>query len=133
MKQHNKIESILNSKDTFISNKHKTENIRPAKTEANETTLNMKKTIIHVKIVKNSGALKNGKTTLKAIKPPTVVATPLPPVNFKKMLQLWPQTVTTTVKIKTTFKAKFEKSDTPFNKAFTIKTGITPLSTSKII
>ncbi len=60
-------------------------------TEATEIIRASRKTTTHVKIVKAMINFKAGIPSDKPHKTPRVVAMPLPPLNPKKTVQLWPQ------------------------------------------
>ena len=63
---------------------------RPLESEAKETILAIKKTTNQVRTVIPKIILKPLILTAKAINTPKVAAIPLPPLNLKKIVQLWP-------------------------------------------
>ena len=60
----------------------------PVKTEAKETTLVVKNVINHVRTKRPRIIFKVPIWVAKASNTPKVVATPLPPLNFKNIVQL---------------------------------------------
>lgn len=66
--------------------------VKPAEIEAKETYRKIKNTPAQTIRVKIKTKPKSGKIKLNELTAPKLVATPLPPLNFKKGVQLWPQT-----------------------------------------
>ena len=98
IKAKSKKEKILNSKGKEkISEKIKKE--KALISEATETTLKIKNTIAQISIAPKKGILKDENWMLSPTIPPKLVETPLPPLNFKKGVQLCPQTVIIITKI----------------------------------
>jgi hypothetical protein len=71
-------------------NKERIKKEKAAIIEANDTYLKMKKIIIHIQRDKTMTSHKLGKIRLKPIIAPKLVATPFPPLNLKKIVQLCP-------------------------------------------
>jgi len=73
--------------------KEKTKKDKPNKSEARETNLNTKKNNNQTHSESKSTNHKLGKIILKPQAAPIEVATPLPPLNFKNIGQLCPETL----------------------------------------
>ena len=71
-----------------LNNIVKTGKLNAERIEAREIILEIIKTINQTKIVKPNTTFNPGIVRESAIKTPKVVATPLPPLNFKNMVQL---------------------------------------------